>query len=521
MFVCVFVVFPTYAQELKFGINDSVFVDEQTLVISGKTSPGNELAIRLHGTDKTIKVFEQITVNDSGSFGYDFIWPKDSVDYPYGVYTLEIIDLSQNTVYESVEVQFTSKKWEQDVRNKFVEPPLKQFKEGVPLQEIKCKSYLQKMIKPDATPVCVNSSSMDKLIERGWTADHDLHHTMMNKTTESQSDAVSSKNEIEITNEEPEPFKYNKTSQIISETFLGKTVEQWQEISFDELMSEFEKYPNHEFFTDLGQLLIKNEMVNQMNEIGIVNANDDFAVMGGMHLDSLPPHIGWSAVVNATDGHSYRLQGGTHANQVSYHKTTQLEFYDTEQKISTESILTKPQVITILPENGNGARTEPLTMIIHAENSTIEFFNDSPYTIRIQEDGTGKIGEEHLLDWVGPIIPPYQRTNMTFDKPGHYEWDGRKAPSGEYPDWWETHASGIIVVIGDNMGNLSQFEKAQMAQAIVMDSEIPVFMVGIGANDVLQIGIDRSVAQSIPDAKQYYESRIQQLLPFEVEFNID
>ena len=169
MSVCMFIVVPAYAQELNFGINDRVFVDEQTLVISGKTSPGNEIAIRLHGTDETIKVFEQITVNESGSFGYDFAWPKDSVDYPYGIYTLEIIDLSQNTAYESVEIEFTPKKLEQDIRNKFVKPPLKQFKDVVPFHEIECKSYLQKIIKHDSTPVCVKPETIPKLIERGWT----------------------------------------------------------------------------------------------------------------------------------------------------------------------------------------------------------------------------------------------------------------------------------------------------------------------------------------------------------------
>lgn len=165
--------FPVYAQELEFGINDSVFVDEQVLVISGKALPVHELILRLHSSDKTIKIFEQITVNESGSFGYDFIWPKDSFHYPYGVYTLEIIDISQNGLSESIEVQFTSNKLEQDIiRNQFLTPPLKQFKDGVPIPEIKCKPDLQKMVKHDGSPLCVKPETKQKLIDRGWIEDN-------------------------------------------------------------------------------------------------------------------------------------------------------------------------------------------------------------------------------------------------------------------------------------------------------------------------------------------------------------
>ena len=45
-----------------------------------------------------------------------------------------------------------------------------------------------------------------------------------------------------------------------------------------------------------------------------------------MTLDSLPPHIGYDAVVNATDGNSYLLLGGVFANQIESLKITKLVF---------------------------------------------------------------------------------------------------------------------------------------------------------------------------------------------------
>lgn len=396
-----------------------------------------------------------------------------------------------------------------------VPSPLKQFKSGVPIDEIQCRDSLVLLKKYDNSPACVKPESASYLENRGWTILEQNLLPISEIKPNLFSDGIT-----EIINEEHAPLKYYNTNSIISETFLDKDVEQWQQVSFDYLMEQHEKYPDDEFFTDLGALLIKNEMTNQIKNFGIINVNDDFTVAGGYSLDSLPPHIGFSTVINATDGNSYLLEGGTHANQVNYYKTTQLTFYDTMKKLSLESLLTTQKTITILPEKGTNARADPSVMILY-KNDTVEFFNDSNDTVRIQDSGTGKIGEEHLLDWIGPTIPSSQKDTMTFEQIGYYEWDGRKAPTTEYPDWWETHASGRIIVLDDDMNNLSQLEKALIARAIISDSEIPVRMSGIGTNDILYIGLDSSVTENIPDAEKYYESRILQLIPFEVEFKID
>jgi len=245
----------------------------------------------------------------------------------------------------------------------------------------------------------------------------------------------------EIINPEFEHLEYRATSPVIDDTYLSKNVQQWKDAWEYELEVEYEKYGD-DFYTELDRLLIKNEMQLQMDNMGIINANDDFEVYSGMMLSSLPPHIGFSAVIFATDENYYRLEGGTFANQVSYYRTTQLQFPDITEKLSMESILSKPQLITIIPEDGNKSRQEPSTLVVHIDNNVVEFFNNTPEVIRIQDSGSGRVGEENTLGWMGPIILPFQKTTVTFDKPGLIEWDARNAPNLEDLFWWSTHAGG-------------------------------------------------------------------------------
>jgi len=47
--------------------------------------------------------------------------------------------------------------------------PLKQFKSGIVIDEIQCKESLVLVTKHDGSPACVKQSSVEKLIQRGWT----------------------------------------------------------------------------------------------------------------------------------------------------------------------------------------------------------------------------------------------------------------------------------------------------------------------------------------------------------------
>ena len=58
--------------------------------------------------------------------------------------------------------------------------PKKQMMSGVDIHEIQCKDGFDLILKAsDWSPACCKSSSVDKLIERGWASNHDTTHGMM------------------------------------------------------------------------------------------------------------------------------------------------------------------------------------------------------------------------------------------------------------------------------------------------------------------------------------------------------
>ena len=60
-----------------------------------------------------------------------------------------------------------------------IPPPLKQYDSVSDIHDIKCKPHLTLIFKAQEwNPACVKPSSVNKLIERGWAADHDPHHMM-------------------------------------------------------------------------------------------------------------------------------------------------------------------------------------------------------------------------------------------------------------------------------------------------------------------------------------------------------
>lgn len=322
-------------------------------------------------------------------------------------------------------------------------------------------------------------------------------------------------------NPDHESLKYYKTSQVIDDTYLGKNVQQWQDAWEWELQSNYELYKD-EFYEKLGRLLVKNEITQVMNQVGIVNVHDDFKVHQGYSLTSLPPHIGFTAVINATDGNSYLVEASSHSNRVNYYAITQLTFFDTAQELSLTDIQSPSQTIHILPEDRHKSRADPSDLIIHVDNNLVNFVNDTPETIRIQESGTGEIEREHELTWIGPTILPFENGQMIFDKPGIYEWDARTAPTIENPLWWESHAGGEIVVLADDADELPLEDKLRMGREILKNSEIPTAGMGVGnADNALKVSLRPAVYDMLPDAVQYYQDRAEQLVPFDIPIIIE
>jgi len=335
--------------------------------------------------------------------------------------------------------------------------------------------------------------------------------------TLSDTPEIFSHGSTKFVNPNHESLKYYKTTQVIDDTYLGKNVQQWQDAWDWELESNYEIYKD-KFYEELGRLLVKNEITQVMNQVGIINAHDDFEVHQGYSLQSLPPHVGFTTVINATDGNSYLIEASAHSNRVNYYAITQLKFFDTTEELSLVDILSYPQTIHVLPEDDNKSKAEPSDLIIHVDNNTVNFVNRTPETIRIQESGTGEIAKEHELTWIGPTIPPFGNGQVIFEKPGIYEWDARKAPTLENPLWWDSHARGEIVVLADNVDDLPLEDRLHMGRAILMNSEIPSAGMGIGnAEHALKVGLRSAVYEMLPN----YQDRAEQLVPFDIPIIVE
>ena len=88
-------------------------------------------------------------------------------------------------------------------------PPLKQFKSGIPIEEIQCKENLQLVIKNNGNPACVKSTSLGKLYLRGWgdcawNCSHEIPEKLIESQSESSSDSHSGPKDLqtEITGED-------------------------------------------------------------------------------------------------------------------------------------------------------------------------------------------------------------------------------------------------------------------------------------------------------------------------------
>jgi len=310
-------------------------------------------------------------------------------------------------------------------------------------------------------------------------------------------------------------FNYKKTELVTDETFLSKNVKEWQEVSFDELMNYNENYGTRDFFGDLGQLLIKNEMLFQLRMKNIVNANDDFQVYSSKALTSLPPHVSFEAVVNGTDGNSYRLQGTTFANSVSNVNISNLVFYDTDEQLPIESIIHQNQIVKILPQNEYGPQVDPFDLVIDGDMNDIVGFENNLIT-PIQILGGG---DYQYPTWTGPIILPYGKGTLTFNNTGIFEWSAHSLPllgNG----WREGYGNGEINVISNETSSLPLSVKGKIAGAIIKNSEIPWSGIGTRA-DGLYIEFNQAIFDMLPDAKEYYTARAEQLVPFDMPIIVE
>ena len=324
----------------------------------------------------------------------------------------------------------------------------------------------------------------------------------------------------EIINPKHGQLKYYTTLQVIDDEYLGNTVEEWQHTPRYELELQYEMVPDHKFYGNLGHLLMKNEMTYQMQMLGIVNADDDFTILQGSSLQSNPPHNGYSSIIHATDGHYYWLQGGTHANQVNYYKTTQLQYPDESKfpKIKpTSPALSDERIprISITEVGGNDLNAEPYHIIL-SHPGDVEFYNETPgkLTVYLNEEGVDELSFD-----ISQNISTRSNSGMAypFDGPGVYSFhaevpkiiDGKK---------YELNTGGAITVLSDDMDDLSQAVQMEIAMMLLSSSELPISGMGQqGTDNIISIRLNHTIDQLLPESRSYYVKAAQHLMPFDIK----
>lgn len=311
-------------------------------------------------------------------------------------------------------------------------------------------------------------------------------------------------------------FDYKDTKPVTHDTYLGKTVSEWQDESFDSLMF-YHGIHGDVFFERLGALVIKNEMLNELDRQNIRVKNSDFQVYPGMVLTSLPPHVSFEAFVNDTDSNTYRISGMANLAKVDKVHITKLEFHDAGVPLPLESILSQNNTITIKEQNGNERTATPYHLIIRAgKETTVVFQNNLLVPIRIQSDDGGWKNP----DWYGPTILPLTAASMTFDKSGVYEWHARTLPiPGSTAS--DHMAAGKINIMPENVDDLSFQDRQRIGAAILQNSEIPWSTMGSGNDDGITVGFNRAILDALPDAGNYYDARADQLIPFDIPVIIE
>ena len=326
--------------------------------------------------------------------------------------------------------------------------------------------------------------------------------------------ALISNRNAELNNESGGRFNYRDTVQIIDETYLDKNISQWQKESNDSLMS-YHAIHGDSFFVNLGALVIKNEMIHQLKKQNIHLANSDFNVYNGMILTSLPPHVSFEAFVNSTDGNTYRLSGMTMRATVNEPiHITKLQFFDTSEELPLESILSQNNTIIIYGRN-NEPEVNPRNFLTSGNSEiTVNFQNNALVPIRIQGDG-----DWQNPNWYGPTILPLTTGTMTFENYGVYEWHSRTLP---VPRSIATDhmGGGAIHIIPEDVSKLTFQDKEYIGTAILQNSEIPWGGMWSNNNGIM-IDFNRAIFDALPNAREYYKARAEQLIPFDIPIIIE
>lgn len=98
----------TVFAEVEFFTGSNVYSKGDILLVYGTALPNETLILRLTAPDASIAKFDQITTDADGIFHYPLlVWPEESTDFPFGTYTIEVLNLQRNESHK-IDVKFTS-----------------------------------------------------------------------------------------------------------------------------------------------------------------------------------------------------------------------------------------------------------------------------------------------------------------------------------------------------------------------------------------------------------------------------
>ncbi len=150
---------PEYVMFMNFK---NRYYSDENIIIAGMVQKGNlylsvaeyhakpEVIIRFDNTTNQPFFEDVLDVKADGTFSYETKFSAKNTktgSYSFGVDTGWS---SQGSSFE------------------YIAYPLKQFKEGIPIEKIQCKENLITILKKNGKPACVTQITGEKLIERGW-----------------------------------------------------------------------------------------------------------------------------------------------------------------------------------------------------------------------------------------------------------------------------------------------------------------------------------------------------------------
>ena len=335
--------------------------------------------------------------------------------------------------------------------------------------------------------------------------------------------------------------------------FLSKSFSEWKTMSEESVYNNYESYDGDDFYTQLGAFLIKEETKKEMQRQNITNVHDDFVVYPGYTLTSLPPHISFSAVINATDQKTYFVSGGTHANEIKRNEVQirELVFHPgilnssndplsnndySQRQMPFEKVLDMEPSVNISKGEIYDvfgryfANAEPYHMIqnIDKDSVGISFYNNLDVPIRVQveyldEDNSSE--NTSTKSWKTGTIAPKKTGAIQFDTIGQYEWNVMVPSTFQenFDGSWEIiSGGGEITLVSQDAQHLSLEQRIELARPFLHHAreDIPWTGLSSGHGQYVEIEIPKSIHKTVPNAKEYYEKRAQEWIPFEVPIKI-